>query len=385
MQMYARLSTSEQQSRIDYVNRFAKEVLSVFSKERVPESSFDRKIWRQAAEFGLTGLPIPEEMGGSGLGAMDTMLIVEALGNGCTDMGLVFSLCAHMFACAIPVLRFGSSEQQATYLKPMSEGDIIAANAITEPDSGSDAFAMRTTARRNGDNYILNGEKCFVTNAPIADVFLIYAKTNSKLGYFGISAFLIPTDTEGMKIVSEGEKTGLKTSPWGSVYFDECIIPVSALLGEEGGGATIFHDSMIWERGCLFAAYVGAMQRVLDQCIEHVKERKQFGKRICENQAISNNLVDMKIRLETSRLLLYRAGGLFDSGENYEEAIAHSKLWISECAVQNGLDAIQIFGAAGVIREMGIDSLLLDALPAKIFSGTSEIQRETIARHMGLR
>jgi len=375
----------EIQSQVAHVLQFSKKVLSENSKERIAESRFDRTIWKEAAKFGLLGLPISDKFGGSGLGALDTMLMIEALGNGCTDMGLVFSICAHMFACAVPIMRYGSLEQHKNYLEPMINGELIAANAITEPSSGSDAFEMHITAIRDGNNYILNGEKCFITNAPIADIFLVYAKTNADQKYFGISGFLIPRDTPGLTVTSGGEKTGLKTSPWGSVYFDECSVPESSLLGEEGAGAPMFQDSMIWERGCLFAAYVGAMQRVMDECVSYAKERKQFGKNIGKFQSISNRLIDMKMRLETSRLLLYRGGKHYDDGEEFEESIAQSKLWISECAVKNGLDAIQIFGALGVSSEMGIENLLLDAIPARIFSGTSEIQRELISRHMGLR
>jgi alkylation response protein AidB-like acyl-CoA dehydrogenase len=232
---------------------------------------------------------------------------------------------------------------------------------------------------------VLNGSKCFITNAPIANVFVAYAKTDPKQAFFGISCFVIPRDTPGLTVQPEGRKTGLPTSPWGSVYFDDCHVPVVNRVGAEGAGAAIFQDSMIWERGCLFAAYAGAMDRVLAQCIEHARHRRQFGKPIGRNQSVSNKLIDMKLRLEAARLLLYRAGWLYDNGKPYEEAIALSKLWISESAVQAGLDAIQVFGGIAMIADSGLDRLLLDSLPSRVFSGSSEIQREIVARHMGLR
>ncbi len=368
---------TENNSHIGFVRQFASEVLSL---------PFSRRVWEQAAGFGLTALPVSKKHGGAGFGALDTMKTVEALGESCNDIGMVFSLCAHMFACVVPVFRYGSQEQHDFFLKPMVEGGMIAANAITEPDSGSDVYAMRTTFRREGDSYILNGEKCFITNAPIADVFLVYAKTNKGVsGAFGVSAFLVLADNPGLRVSKGGKKTGLNSSPWGSVYFNECKIPASARLGEEGVGIPMFHNSMVWERGCLFGAYVGSMKRALDQCVEYARGRKQFGQKIGANQSISNRLVDMKLRLDTSRLLLYQAGRRYDAGQPYEESIALSKLWISESAVKNGLDAIQIFGALGVSAETGMDQFLLDSLPARIFSGSSEIQRELIARHMGLR
>lgn len=377
--------TPEQSERAAHIARFAREALSPGARRRIAENRFDREIWDRAAELGLTGLPIPESWGGSNLGALDTMLAVEALGAHCPDLGLIFSLCAHMFASVVPLWRFGSAELQERFLRAMVSGRLIAANAITEPESGSDAYAMRTSARRDGDDYVLNGEKCFVTNAPVADLFLIYARTNPKQAFFGISCFAAPRDTPGLTVLPGGGKTGLGASPWGGLSLIDCRLPAASRIGAEGAGAAIFHDSMIWERGCLFAAYVGAMERVLDQCVSYARDRKQFRQAIGRHQSVSNRLVDMKLRLETSRLLLYRAGWLYDQGLPCEDAIAQSKLWISECAVQSGLDAIQIFGGAGVSSESGVDRLLLDSLPSRIFSGTSEIQREFIARHMGLR
>lgn len=377
--------TLEQQARCQHIENFAKEALSKSQQDLHSPETFNVKGWQLASELGLAGLPIPEQWGGAELGALDTILAVESLGRGCTDMGLVFSLCAHMFACAIPIWRHGSDEQRNKYLAKIASGQLIVANAITEPSSGSDAYNMKSFARKEKNHYILNGSKCFITNAPIADLLLVYAKTKEGQGYFNSSAFLIPKDLPGIEITNESLKTGLVTSPWGSVHFNECIIPIDSRVGEEGSGSPIFHDSMIWERGCLFAAYVGAMERVLQQCIEYCVERKQFDQSIGRNQSISNKLVDFKLRLETSRLLLYKAGWLYDNNKPYEEAIAQSKLWISESAVQCGLDAIQVFGGLGVCSEFGIDRLLLDALPSRIFSGTSEIQREFIARSMGLR
>ncbi|MDJ0450859.1 acyl-CoA dehydrogenase family protein [Methylocystis sp. JR02] len=377
--------TDDQIARNDHLGRFAAEILSAGAAERIRDARFDRTKWDAAAEMGLAGLPVDADWGGLGFGALDTMLTIEALGRKCADLGLVFSLCAHMFACVVPVWRHGSLQIREKWLRDMASGRVIAANAMTEAESGSDAFAMRASAQRDGDDYVLTGSKCFITNAPIADVFVAYAKTNPRQGFFGISCFIVPRDAPGLTVQPEARKSGLPTSPWGSVYFDACRIPAANLLGAEGAGAAIFHDSMIWERGCLFAAYVGAMERVLKQCVEHARDRRQFGKPIGRNQSVSDKLVDMKLRLETARLLLYRTGWLHDAGLPHEEASALSKLWISESAVKAGLDAIQLFGASAAIADNGLDRLLLDSLPSRLFSGSSEIQREIVARHMGLR
>ena len=373
-----------QRERVSSTLAFARERLSVGARERDAAGQFDRALWNEASAFGLAGLPIPEAWGGSGLDAVDTMLVVEALGKGCEDGGLVFSLCAHMFASAVPIWRSKATAHHERYLRAIAAGRLICANGTSEPEAGSDVYAMKSTAKRVGDEYVIDGTKCFITNAPIADLFLIYASTSPDRGFLGVSAFLVPRETRGLTVTPEGKKTGLRTSPWGTIYLEECQVPVSARVGPEGAGAALFGESMIWERACLFAYYVGAMDRVLARCVEHARERKQFKHAIGSFQSISNRIVDMKLRLEASRLLLYRAGELHRAGKRCDEAVALSKLYISEAAVQTGLDAIQIFGGLGVTPDSGVDALLRDAVPSRIFSGTSELQRTIVARTLGL-
>jgi alkylation response protein AidB-like acyl-CoA dehydrogenase len=374
-----------QRERIATTLQFARAKLTPGARDREAAGAFDRDLWNQAAAFGLAGLPIPAEWGGSGLDAYDTMLVVEALGKGCEDGGLVFSLCAHMFASAVPLWRSRSAAHLERYMADIAAGKIICANGTSEPDAGSDVYAMKTTAKRTDDgHYVLDGTKCFITNAPVADLFLVYAVTAPGKGYFGISAFLVPRETPGLKVTPEHHKTGLRTSPWGSLYLDGCRIPASALVAREGSGAALFAESMVWERACLFAYYIGAMDRTLERCVEHVRTRSQFGHKLGSFQSVSNRLVDMKLRLEAGRLLLYRAGELHRAGKRCDEAVALSKLWISEAAVQSGLDAIQIFGASGMATDAGVDALLRDAVPSRVFSGTSEMQRLIILRTMGI-
>jgi alkylation response protein AidB-like acyl-CoA dehydrogenase len=368
-----------QAERVNATLRFARARLGDHTR-----AAFSRELWDEAASFGLAGLPIPEEWGGSGLDVLDTMLVLEALGKGCDDAGLIFSLCAHMFACAVPVWRSGSAHQREALLRDIACGRLICANAATEPGAGSDIYGgMKTTARRVGHDYVLDGTKCFATNAPVADLFLLYART-SGMGIFGISAFLIPKDAPGLQVAAEGPKIGLRTSPWGTLYMDGCRVSADTMVGPEGAGAALFADSMTWERGCLFAFYVGAMERTLERCVEHARTRMQFGHRLGSFQSVSNRIVDMKLRLEVGRLLLYRVGELSREGRRCDEAAALSKLWISEAAVQSGLDAVQVFGATGMLENGPAGSLLLDALPSRIFSGTSEMQRVIIAKLLGL-
>ena len=373
-----------QRERVNATLHFARSRLAPGARERDAGGRFDRRVWDEAAAFGLAGLPIPEKWGGSGLDAVDTMLVVEALGKACDDGGLVFSLCAHMFASAVPIWRSGSTHHLERYLPDLASGNLICANGTSEPEAGSDVYAMKATAERVGDEYVLNGTKSFITNAPIADLFLVYAATNPGKKMFGISAFLVPRDTPGLRVAPEGSKTGLRTSPWGTVYLDDCRVPVGSRVGPEGCGASLFGESMIWERACLFAYYVGAMDRTLERCLQHARSRCQFGHPIGSFQSVSNRIVDMKLRLEVARLLLYRAGELHRAGKRCDEAAALSKLWMSEAALQSGLDAVQIFGGAGIVTGGGVDALLRDAVPARIFSGTSEMQRTIVARMLGL-
>ncbi|HEY6880842.1 MAG TPA: acyl-CoA dehydrogenase family protein, partial [Polyangiales bacterium] len=328
--------TRDQSERVSATYRFACEQLSPGARERERSRLFDRVLWQRAAEFGLTGLAIPEQFGGSGLDLLDTMLTIEALGRGCEDAGLVFSLCAHLFASAVPLWRSDPSPAQQALLRELASGRLICANGTTEPGAGSDVYALKTRAVRQGDVYVLDGSKCFITNAPLADLFLVYAATDPRRGYLGISAFLIPRDTPGLSVQEEDDKVGLCTSPWGSLYFQECIVDAQLRIGPEGAGAGLFRESMVWERACLFAYYVGAMERTLASCVEHARARSQFGRPIGSFQAIAHRIVDMKLRLEASRLLMYRVGELQRAGKPCEEASALSKIMISESAVQTG-------------------------------------------------
>lgn len=370
--------TSEQQELYDRALAFARRLPSA------PDADFPGPKWRQVSEFGLCGLCLPQRFGGLGLDALTTSRLGEAFGRGCEDTGVVFAAFAHLFACAMPILEHGSETLKARYLPRLASGQWVGANAITEAESGSDVYAMAARAVREGDGYRLNGVKSYVSNGPGADLFLVYAVTRPEHGYFGMSAFVVEKETPGVRVGQPFQKMGLGGAPISSVYFEDCLLPETARLGEEGQGAPIFQASMRWERACLFAAYVGMMERLIERSVEYATSRKQFKKPIGRNQAISHRIADMKLRLESSRLLLYRACWLMDRGEDAGLAIALSKTAISEAAVQCGLDAIQIHGGMGYLAEAGIEQALRDAIPTTLFSGTSEMQRETIARALGL-
>lgn len=347
-------------------------------------SVFPHDKWRKCAAMGIPALPVPEEFGGTGADMLSVMIAMEALGYACRDNGLIFALNAHMWAVQTPVIRFGSQAQKATMLPRLVSGEWIGAHGMTEPGSGSDSFALSTTAEKRGDRYVLNGTKTFVSNAPVADLFLIFASTSKARGFMGVTAFLIEKGTPGLSVARATEKMGLRTAPLGEVILDGCEVAVENRLGGEGNGGTIFKHSMGWERACILASYIGSMERQLEQSVEYARTRQQFAQPIGKFQSVSNRLVDMKLRLETARLLLYRAGWLRTQGHDAMQEAAMAKLYVSECAVQSSLDAIQVHGGYGYTTEYQFERELRDAVGSRLYSGTSEIQREIIARSMGL-
>jgi alkylation response protein AidB-like acyl-CoA dehydrogenase len=344
---------------------------------------FSREAWLLCAKHGVLGIAAPARYGGLDKDALTAALVTEALGYAYADLGLVFAMAAHVYACIVPIVTFGDDAQRERWLPRLISGDAIAAHATTEPNAGSDVFRMSTTAERRGDQYALNGIKCFTTNAPVADLLIVQAVTDRTKGYFGLSTFVVEKNTPGLKLGKPYDKIGLRSAPMSDVYLDDCIVPASHRIGPEGAGGSVFLHSMTWERTCLLAAYVGGMERVLERTIRHAKERNQFGQPIARFQGVSHPIVDMKMRLETARLLTYRAA--WDIGRGVQDDMAPSlaKLAVSEAAVASGLDAIAVHGAIGTLSGE-LERFVRDAIPARIFSGTSEIQKNTIARSLGL-
>lgn len=375
--------TTEQRKRCEEIVSTLRERLAGRSRP-TPDAHFSREEWRTAAEIGLTGLCLPAEHGGGGLGALDTALCLESFGRACSDTGLVFAVAAHLLACGVPIRDFAGEQVRAGLLAGMASGDLVAANAITEDESGSDVGALTTIAERDGDHYVLNGEKSFASNAPVADLFVTYAVTDRSAGFLGTTGFVVPRELPGIEVSPPLAKMGLHGCPAGRIRFSDCRVPVRYRLAEEGQGSMIFQHSMGWERACLFAIYVGLMEHQLERCVSHARDRRQFRRRIGDFQAISHRIAIMAQRLESARLLLYRACWLMDKGRDHGFAVSLSKTAVSEAAVANGLDAVQIFGGSGYLVPNGIEQQLRDAVPSTIFSGTTEIHRGIIAREMGL-
>jgi alkylation response protein AidB-like acyl-CoA dehydrogenase len=376
---------SDEQARLrEEIEKFARAELNEHLDEREKLGEFNHEGWKKCAKMGIHGLPVPEQYGGLAMDALTTMGVLESLGYGCRDNGLNFSINAHMWTLEIPLLHFGSDEQKERYLPRLCSGEIIGANAMSEPGSGSDAYSLATTADGRGDRYVLNGSKVFVTNGPIADIFIVYATVDRSKGPNGVSAFLVERGFPGLSFGEDAHKMGLKTSPMCELYLEDCEVPEGNRLGREGAGKNLFADSMTWERSCILASAVGAMQRIVEKCIRYANERRQFGQPIGKFQFVSSKIVDMKIRLETSRALLYQAGWLRSKGKSIFLEAAMAKLHTSESWVKTARDAIQIHGGYGYMKDYEIERELRDAVSSRIYSGTSEIQRLIIASLLGL-
>jgi alkylation response protein AidB-like acyl-CoA dehydrogenase len=346
---------------------------------------FSRDLWRKCGEIGLTGMPVPEEYGGTGLDAISCAVALEALGYACTDGGLVFSVGAHLLSCVVPLWKFGSDEQKRRWLPGLCDGTLIGVHAMSEPGSGSDAFALRTRAERDGEGFRLTGSKTFITNATVADLMIVFALSDPGKAYHGgVTAFLVPRQTPGVQVSRSIEKMGLRTSPFGEVSLDDVAVGPDAVLGRVGGGSVMFLHAMDWERILLFASHVGTMQRLLETSVAYARTRTQFGQAIGKFQAVAHALADMKVQLEAARLLVFRAAWALDHSRTASMEAAMAKLFVSESLVRSALTAVQIHGGYGYTTEYEVERALRDAVGGTLYSGTSEMQRNVIARWLGL-
>jgi alkylation response protein AidB-like acyl-CoA dehydrogenase len=376
--------TEEQLNYKKTVIEFAQKELNKGLIDRDRQGELARENWKKCAQIGILGLAIPEEYGGSGTDILTTMLVMEGLGYGCRDNGLIFAMNAQMWSVQHPILAFGTEAQKDKYLPGLCCGELIGAHAMSEPDSGSDAYSLRARAKPVDEGYILNGTKMFVTNAPFADLALVFATVDPAKGLGGVTAFLVEKGTPGFGVSRNIEKMGLRTSPMGEVILEDCFVPAESRLGPEGAGSSIFNSSMEWERSCILGSHVGAMERQLEGCIRYARERRQFGQPIGKFQAVANRIAEMRVRLETARLLLYQVAWLKQTGKPAIMEAALAKLYLSECFVQSSLDAIRTYGGYGYTTELEVERDLRDSIGGTLYSGTSDIQRMIIARWLGL-
>jgi alkylation response protein AidB-like acyl-CoA dehydrogenase len=376
--------SDQQRELLDAVGRFGKEQLDydVVANDRA--AIFNHDAWKKCGGFGIQGLPVPTEFGGLGQDPLTTVAALERLGYACKDNGLLFSINAHLWTAVTPLVYNGTEAQKKKFLPGLCDGSLIGGNAMSEPNSGSDAFSLGTIAMKKGEKYILNGSKIFVTNGPVADVLVVFANIDKARGPEGITAFLVEKGMPGFDPNHKIEKMGVRTSPMAEVFFTDCEVPAENLLGKEGGGSWLFTRSMTWERGCILASAVGSMQRLLETCIRYANERKQGGQSIGKYQMVATRIVDMKMRIESARHALYHCAWLAGRRKAVYMEAAMTKLQISDSWVKCAEDAIQIHGGYGYMTEYEVERELRDAIGSKLYSGTSEIQRNIVASLLGL-
>ena len=372
----------EQQLMIQKIVReFAEKELAPKAAELDTEEEFPREITKKMGEMGLFGLPFSEEYGGSGSGYLAYAIAVEEISRACASTGITFA--AHCSIGTGPIYLFGSEEQKQKWVVPCAQGEMFAAFGLTEPNAGSDAGGTQTTAVPEGDEWVLNGSKCFITNAGVAGVTVITAVTEKDKGTRGISSFIVPTDTPGFSVSQPYNKLGLKASDTREIILDNVRIPKENMLGKAGEGFKQFLVALDGGRISIGALSVGIAQACLDASLKYAKEREQFGQSISKFQAIQFKLADMAMKTELARLMVHKAAWLKDNGKPFSKEAAYGKLYASEICVQNASEAIQIHGGYGYMKEYPVERYLRDAKLMEIGEGTSEIQRLVIARQLG--
>ncbi|HDR8245424.1 acyl-CoA dehydrogenase AcdA [Bacillus cereus] len=375
--MHFKLSEEHEMIR-KMVRDFAKNEVAPTAAERDEEERFDRELFDQMAELGLTGIPWPEEYGGIGSDYLAYVIAIEELSRVCASTGVTLS--AHTSLAGWPIFKFGTEEQKQKFLRPMAEGKKIGAYGLTEPGSGSDAGGMKTIAKRDGDHYILNGSKIFITNGGIADIYIVFALTDPESKQRGTSAFIVESDTPGFSVGKKESKLGIRSSPTTEIMFEDCRIPVENLLGEEGQGFKVAMQTLDGGRNGIAAQAVGIAQGALDASVEYARERHQFGKPIAAQQGIGFKLADMATDVEAARLLTYQAAWLESEGLPYGKESAMSKVFAGDTAMRVTTEAVQVFGGYGYTKDYPVERYMRDAKITQIYEGTQEIQRLVISR-----
>ncbi|MEZ4701196.1 MAG: acyl-CoA dehydrogenase family protein [Rhodothermales bacterium] len=370
-----------------------KEIVA-FAKQQLKDASFaerdrghvfSRALWQACGAQRIPGLVVPEAYGGKGYDALGTAMALEGLGLAIEDQGLLMALSTHLLSCQVPLVAFGTEAQKQRFLPGLSDGSRIATSAMAEP-VGSSWSDLATTAVADGDGYVITGEKTLLTNAPVADVVIVYAVTDAEKGAEGgITAFVLDVETAGIQRGPAMDTMGLHTAEVGSLVFDNVRVDAGAVLGQVGGGVAVFDHAMTWERSLLSAGQVGQMQTMLDQTIAYARARKADGKAISKYQSVSHKITDMKMRVEAARLLTYRAAWTLDQRPK-EAALSASvnKVFVSEAYVKASLDAVQIMGGKGYLAASNMERLVRDSIGGTFYSGSNDVQRSAIAAELGL-
>lgn len=373
--------TEEQIMFKEQVIKFARKEILPRVQENDLNATFDRESWRLMGEFGLLGLHFPEELGGSGGDVITSVLAGEAMGEGANDGGLTLSYGAHTFLCADNIYVHGTEEQKKKYIPKLASGEWIGCMGLTEPSAGSDVASMKTRAEKVGNTYVLNGSKTFITNATLADVAVVYAKTDTEAGHAGISCFIIEKGTPGFTTGKPFHKMGTHSSPTSELFFEDCAIPATNLLGMEGNGFMMAMMTVEWDRSALVAPVLGAMTVIMEKCTRFALDREQFGRPIAKFQATKHKLADMKIFTEALHQLVYRIGWYKQQGRplNHLEA-AVTKLFVGDWSLKPANDALILHGGYGYCHEYDVERFFRDGRLAPIGGGTSDIQKMIISK-----
>lgn len=370
--------TDEQKMIVELARKIAREKIKPVRQHYDETEEFPTEIVKELAQADLCGVYIPQEYGGFGGGVFELVLVVEELCK--VDGGIALALAATALG-TFPILLYGTEEQKRKYLPDIASGKKLAAFGLTEPSAGSDATAMKTTARKDGDFYILNGTKCFITNAGEADIYTVFAKTAPERGARGISAFILEKGMPGFEFGKKEKKMGIRASPTRELIFNNCRVPKENLLGKEGLGLVIAQATLDASRPGVAAQALGIAAGALEEALEYSRSRQQFGQPICSFQAIQHLLADMATEVEAARCLVYQTARMMDAnkGKRTTKESAMAKLFASEVAMRVTTNAVQIFGGYGYIREYPVEKMMRDAKITQIYEGTSQIQRNEIA------
>ncbi|WP_336822625.1 acyl-CoA dehydrogenase [Sporosarcina sp. USHLN248] len=374
--------TDEQQMIRKMMREFADEVVAPGAIERDRTKEFPKEIFKQLSDMGVMGLPFPEQYGGGGGDTISFAIVTEELSRACASTGITYS--AHISLGGAPLYLFGTEEQKEKYLTPICKGETFGAFGLTEPNAGSDAGGTQTTAREEGDEFVINGSKVYITNASHAKHLALTAITGQENGKKEISAIIVPTNSEGFTIIDNYEKMGLNASNTTELVLDNVRVPKENLLGKRGHGFRQFLVTLDGGRIGIGAMAVGIAQSAFDRALRYSKERKQFGKTLSEFQVTQFKLADMAMKIELARNMVYKAAWLKDQGRPFTKEAAMCKLYASEIAMEIADEAIQIHGGYGYMKEYEVERYMRDAKLLEIGEGTSEVQRMVIARQVGV-
>ena len=368
--------SDEQKMLRKMVRDFSEKEIARTAAERDDEERFDRVIFTKMAALGLTGIPWSERYGGIDSDVINYVIVVEELSRACASTGL--TLLAHTSLASLPIFTYGNEQQKQNFLKRLATGEALGAFAFSETDVKCDVSSIATTAQVDGDDYVLNGHKVWVTNGGVADLYIVFAKTEHDVNDQAITAFIVEADMTGLIVGKKERKLGTRSSPTTALIFEDCRIPQANRLGSEGEGAKIAMSTRSSGRNLVAAQAVGLAQAALDASVKYAKEREQFGKPIAHYQGISFKLADMTTEIEAARLLTYQAAWLEKKGLSYEKASAMSALFAKEMAVKVTLDAVQIFGGYGYMKDYPVERYMRDAAMIQFSEGTNEKQKRVI-------